>query len=422
MRKIALAAGLTACLAPAAFGSGYQISLQGQKQIGMGHTGTGLAWDASSIFFNPGALGFLKKRGSVVAGMSFIQNKVAYRGISPRDTSYTNESPVATPFMAYGSYRLESIPLTFGIGVYTPYGSSVKWPTNTDNRFLLQELTLRAICIQPTLSYNVTEMIGIGAGFTYAFGGVNLQRGVPVTGQNGYGKAELDGKASGMGFNVGLFLKPSEKLSIGASYRSKINMKVKDGDVTLTNVSKALPTTQFPRSGTTKFNAELPLPGVASVGIGIMPNEKLTVAADFNYTFWSAYKSLKFEYDSAVGGNLTSESPRNYESSFAVRVGLDYAVMKAFSIRAGAYYDQTPVKDGYMTLETPDANRIGLSLGVGVRPIENLHIDGSLLFINGAKREQTEAHVQAAGTAKDVLPGTYMIRAVIPGISIGYNF
>lgn len=420
MRKSLLVAGLSACLASAAFGSGYQVSLQGQKQIGMGHTGTGLAWDASSIFFNPGALGFLKK-SNVIIGMSFVSDKVAFRGATPRDTTYLSESPVATPFAAYAAFKLKNIPLAFGIGVNTPFGSIVKWSQTGDNQFLLRQLTLQAICVQPTVSYNISDVIGIGAGFTYAFGKVNLQRGVPVYTNQGFSSAELSGKASGIGFNAGLFLKPSEKFSIGLDYRSKIDMKVKDGDAKF-SVPPSLSPSVFPPNGATTFNASLPLPSVASIGIGIMPNEKLTLAADFNYTFWSAYKSLRFDYAESVNGATFTESPRNYKNSYAARVGLDYKVIKMLSVRCGGHFDKTPVKDGYMTLETPDASRIGLSLGVGLRPIENLAIDASLLFINGMKREQTQADVDAAGTNDSVLPGTYRIRAVIPGISIGYSF
>jgi hypothetical protein len=45
------------CLLPTSycFAGGFQINLQGQKQTGMGHTGTGLLLDGAPLFFNPGA-------------------------------------------------------------------------------------------------------------------------------------------------------------------------------------------------------------------------------------------------------------------------------------------------------------------------------------------------------------------------------
>lgn len=85
---------------------------------------------------------------------------------------------------------------------------------------------LRAIFFQPTLSYRINNKLGIGAGFVYANGKVNLQKDIPVIDQNGnYGHAELSGKASGFGFNLGVYYTPIEKLSIGLTHRSKVDMK-----------------------------------------------------------------------------------------------------------------------------------------------------------------------------------------------------
>jgi long-chain fatty acid transport protein len=92
------------------------------------------------------------------------------------------------------------------------------------------------------------------------------------------------------------------------------------------------------------------------------------------------------------------------------------------NVRAGGYFDQTPVQAGYMTPESPDANRYGLTFGLGVRPIENLSIDASLLFIFGEERTQSTADINSAGTQSAVQAGTYLQRAFAPGISIGYDF
>ncbi|MBL0330662.1 MAG: outer membrane protein transport protein [Bacteroidetes bacterium] len=57
---------------------GFQINLQGQKQTGMGHAGTGLCLDNASILFNPGALSFLDSLKGIYIGASFIMPKTTY--------------------------------------------------------------------------------------------------------------------------------------------------------------------------------------------------------------------------------------------------------------------------------------------------------------------------------------------------------
>jgi long-chain fatty acid transport protein len=57
MKKLLL---LVLALMPViSFAQGFQVNLEGQKQIGMGHTGTGLLQDGASVFFNPGAVAML---------------------------------------------------------------------------------------------------------------------------------------------------------------------------------------------------------------------------------------------------------------------------------------------------------------------------------------------------------------------------
>ena len=417
-----LAAGLFSLAAVPAFASGYQVALQGQKQIGMGHTGTALAWDASSIFFNPGALSFVKKN-NVIVGASFIDNTVAYRADGTSRYTAETESPISTPFAAYASFKIGD-KLAVGLGVTTPFGSSIKWADNWKNASLLQSLSLRAICIQPTVSYKITDQIGIGAGFVYATGGVDLKKQIPVfTDGSGFGQAQLKGPASGYGFNVGLYLEPiKDQLTVGITYRSQVDMKVKGGDATFNTSSAAVASGTFP-SGGTNFDATLPLPGSINLGIAYMGIKNLTIAADVNYVMWSAYKELRFDYEKPVAGALFSASKRNYKDANAYRLGLAYQLSEAYAERGGIYYDQTPVQDGFLTAETPDADRVGYSVGVGINPIANLSIDASLLFINGTERSQTQAQLNAAGVTNAEVPvGTFKTKALVPGLSFAYSF
>ena len=90
-------------------------------------------------------------------------------------------------------------------------------------------------------------------------------------------------------------------------------------------------------------------------------------------------------------------------------------VNDALALRAGAYLDQTPVQDGYLTPETPDSDSRGLSAGIGYSVSENISIDASFLYIN--KKERTDAANLSGGVA-----GTYKSVAYIPGIGLNFKF
>lgn len=390
---------------------GYQVNLASQRQIGMGHTGTGLQTGTSSIFFNPGAMSYVRRNG-VTLGASAIISRIAYRAPAPGGATAQTDNPLGTPFQLYAVYGIND-KLKAGLGVYTPYGSTVNWGDEWSGRFGLNQLSLEAIFIQPTLSYQVTDKIGIGVGFVYATGGVNLQRSIPIQNANGeYGKAELDGSASGIGFNAGIFFKPSEKLSLGISYRSKVDMEVSEGDVSFTSIPGAL-SARFPAG--TAFDAKLPLPATLSLGVGFKPTEALTLAVDISRVEWSAYKSLRFDYSQDVNGASFAENARNYEDAYIYRIGGEYMLNDAVALRAGAYLDQTPVQEGYLTPETPDADSRGLSVGLGYQVSDNFSIDASFLYVN--KKERTDASDKSGGIA-----GTYKSVAYIPGIGLNFSF
>jgi len=96
-------------------GQGFQVNLQGQKQIGMGGAGAGTSLDAASIVYNPGAVSFLKGN-SVMGGMSPLILGVAYAGVSPSSyrANFTSTSP---PFSAYAVLGPASNRFKYGIGI-----------------------------------------------------------------------------------------------------------------------------------------------------------------------------------------------------------------------------------------------------------------------------------------------------------------
>ena len=83
MRKLIMLTIGCALLSGGVYAGGYQVGLHGQKQIGMGLIGTSLSLDASSMFYNPGGLSFMKPSFSFAAGVSPIRSFTAFRKNEP---------------------------------------------------------------------------------------------------------------------------------------------------------------------------------------------------------------------------------------------------------------------------------------------------------------------------------------------------
>lgn len=388
------------------YSQSFQVNLQGQKQTAMGGAGTGVALDEAAVFFNPGAVSFLKQNG-IQAGISPLYLKTAFRENGSLTTEY-NKDKIATPIMGYAVFGSPANRLRFGIGVYTPFGGAMHWKEDWTGKYTVTSLDLQAIYIQPTLSLKITDQIGIGGGLVYSMGKVDLRRALPLTLNDGQaGTAKLKGDSHDFGWNAGIYVETVSGVSIGVTHRSQVTAKVKDGDATF-NVPDAIKST-FP----TKFSANLPLPATTSLGLGFYPSSKTTIAVDANWVHWSKYKELAFTYDNNQRVP-NSSSPRNYHDGATLRAGIQNETTSRLTLRAGAAYAFTPVSKGYVTPEVPDANRVLLSAGLGFKASQRFLIDLSFLYENVKARNETNIETGLSGEFKTV--------AYIPGISFSYKW
>lgn len=406
MRKILLP--LMALLPMISVAGGFQVNLQGNQQTGMGHLGTGFYLGASSAFFNPAMMGLSESENkfNIEAGASFIISNITYQN-QLTGVSEVTDNPTGTPFYLYGTYKIND-KFSAGLAVYTPFGSSVVWGDDWTGKNLIQDISLRAIFIQPTVSYVVNEKLRVGAGFTYVDGTVEINRALPAPiGNNN--TANLQGSTSAYGFNAGVYYQATEKISVGVTYRSQVDVELEDGDVDFT-VDAAL-AASFPD---TKFDATLPLPATTSFGIGYQHSEKLLLSVEVNMVAWSAYESLDFDFKDNTTSLEDSENPRNYEDAMIFRLGAQYTLNENVNIRAGAYFDQSPITDEYFNPETPNSDNLGLTCGFSYEVGESFGVDASFLYIIGLERE---SEYQPSGFG-----GKYKSNSVIPGIGLHYNF
>jgi long-chain fatty acid transport protein len=410
---------------------GFQVNFQGQKQQGMGCAGTALPRDASSLFYNPGSAVFLNENSVIVGGTPVFANVLFIDSAS--NGAYRTNSPIGTPFSIYGMFQAKSsAKLKFGIAINTPFGSTIQYEDGWIGRFALTRLSLKAIFIQPTFAYRISDNIGIGGGLVISKGSVNLQKDIPLQDANGvYSHAELAGKAIGLGYNFGIHLKANAKLNIGIDYRSKINMKVNNGEVTF-NVPNSL-SANFPNGN---FTSSLPLPSVLTIGAALRLNKLLTVVVDVNAVGWKVYDTLSFDYKQNTSSLSDTKSARCYKNTFAFRGGMEWVALRCYSkssskeimtedavvtkipnhellVRFGGGFGISPVQNGYVTPETPDANRSYGTIGLGYNFNQKTGIDLSLYYTK-VKRADTNIETQ--------ISGTYTTIAWCPGISFYYRW
>ena len=393
---------------------GYQVNSLSTRQLGMGHTGIAMKLGAESQFFNP-------------AGMAFMDNNIdlsaSFNAIMPTATAtvdgkkYTTDCDASTPFSVFGSFNILDC-LKAGIGVYTPYGSSINWTDNWPGATLNQSVKLQAFTIQPTLAWKILPGLSVGAGLTISWGSVNLNKGL-VSGQElnamlsamgaGYPtpeitpvSAHLNGNAGiACGVNLGAMYDITKNVTFGINYKSKTMMKVKAGKTDVVYgiadpTIQAILSSRLDGIAQTDFSAEMPLP--AALGFGFSwHNPKVTVDVETQLTFWSAYKSLDIKFDGA--SQFDQHLEKNYHDSWLVRGGVEWHTTDRLDLRAGLMVDFSPVDKKYYNPETPGMTKVEPTIGLTFRPIPCLGINLAGMYVAGLGVDN------ASYTSKNVMTG-----------------
>ncbi len=392
------------------YAGGYRVSIQGQRALAMGHTGVAVVNSAELAFFNPAGLVFLENKLNISAGVTGIQSNTKYQNLQTRQ-AFETDNPIGTPINIYATYKITE-KIAAGIAIYTPYGSSVEWPRDWAGSGLVNNIELRSIFINPVISFKVNDVLSIGGGPIYAIGGVNFDRNIELadgaTSTTGPSSIEIDKQGvTAWGWKASILFKFSNKLALGASYQSKIELDAKNGDVTFTNAP------QFD----TGFNASLPLPAELTLGLSYQLTDKLLFAFDFNRAYWNAYRSLDLDFTNPA--ITDSNNTRNYKDASTYRFGAQYNLNTKFTLRTGYYFDETPLSSGFFSPETPRNDSHGFTAGLSYNVNEHLAIDASFLFLYFDEIDES-----FDSDSRDNIPpfeGTYKSNVFALGLGINYK-
>ena len=430
-RIIMIAAALSYVMGAAA--EGYQVNLQSARQAGMGHVGTGMKLGSESMHFNPAGLTSVNTM-DLSAGVALLKATAHLDGKSGSTAvdSKTDNS-ISTPIYLYAGFNVWKNKLFAGVSVNNPYGSGLNWGKDWAGNKLIQEISMRAFSIQPTLAYKINDQWSVGAGLMIVTGDFSMNKALMVNSDLGALKnttipdaaalASLGLKGTsklGYGYNLGIQYDVTPELTLGLSYRSQMSVKVDNGSSetlythsgaealsgaisylnnaigalpddnpqksVLTETRNALMTAQgtFTALNGKTVEAELPLPSNLSFGASYRVNPKLTLAADFQYIAWQCYDTLQINLKELGAAGVT-KMVKNYKNSFAIRVGGEYSLCPHTDVRLGFAYDKTPVDKNWYSPETPGADKYIITAGSSIKLYKNLGFDLGLQYVLGQK-------------------------------------
>jgi len=418
--------------ASTSFAAGFRLPEAGVKAMGMGFAFTAQADDPSAIYFNPAGLTQLKGQ-NVMVGVTYVrENGGEFTGTTPVDntTVIKNETQKSLNFYipnAYYTRTTNSGNVAYGVGIFAPFGLGQEYKDKNTSIFRNQitKIDLQTLVVNPTIAFKINEILSVGAGIDWMYGKAKLAKTGVVPGVGNIFTLDLEGTGDAWGYNFGLLLKPTANLRIGANYRSPFTLRIKDGDVEIRGINSTVPFVPNPApppaaftaaqifGGTsfdTKGSTTLNLPATFALGVAYTM-DRLTVAADADWTFWHSYSSLAIDIQDNKPILPDSNSPKNWQDVVAFRLGAEYRVTDPLALRAGFVYDPSPVPANTMGPELPDAARLNYMVGAGYK-VGNVTIDGALMYTD--KKDRTVTNSQ--------FNGTWSGNAWLAGLDVSYNF
>ena len=452
---LALGAFTAGAAAPrAALAQGYGVYEQGACT--MARSGAAVASpcaDGSAVFFNPAAIGQAGRRVSVGATL-----------IAPAG-SFTNSLTGEVSKLSSKVYPVPNVYFTTpvrpgwsaGIGLFAPYGLTTDWPTTAEGRFLGYHSSIKAVYVQPTLAYQLTKQLSVGAGFDFSFVSVGLKRRADLSQQlvpggggitfanlgvahgTDFADIDLTGSGTGVGYHLGLLWQATDRFSLGARYLSRQLVKINNGTVTVGQVMTglvvpaALPglpagtpidavlAPEFQTGGPLtdqSASTYLRLPDQLVLGLAYSVSPRTRVMFDYQFTNWYVFQQLPITLEKL--GTVTYYLNSHATSDF--RFGGEYDLSHATTLRLGVYTHGAASPSSAVIPNLPEGARTSFTGGIGANLTPKLHVDVAYQYIAQADRQGRSTDVSPAIPRAVDNNGLYTFHAHLFGATFTYAF
>src|SRR5208337_1993486 len=149
-----LAFGLWSLTVWRAAANGFGLADQDAFATGRGDAVVATADNPSAIYYNPAGIAQLTGN-NFRAGLDSIYYQPSFEPPNGRPNSgqtyYSSDNFAYLPHLFY-SYTAKGAPLSFGLGIYSPYGGAMSWPENTGFRSVAISGSLKYITLNPVVA------------------------------------------------------------------------------------------------------------------------------------------------------------------------------------------------------------------------------------------------------------------------------
>lgn len=390
------------------FASGFFLYHHDAKAQGQAGAFIAQADSPSAVYYNPAGMSQLDGT-QISLGSEFILLQTEYENVAGISEDLEEEwTPVPHIYLT-SDFNTEK--LTFGLGIYAPFGLGTSWKDTGLLRYVATNTDFNMVNINPGVSYQLSPGLSLAVGVDYynVYSYISKKKVNMIVG-DAEQKLEVDG--NGLGVNLGILWKPAKSHSFGLAYRSSVDVDL-DGDVVTKNIPAGL---GLPTQIKYNVSSEITLPSVISCGYAFRPTDKVKVECDLYWVEWSTVDKVKIK-DKSTGTTL-SEVTYDWDDTFIFALGGEYYLNDKWTLRGGYSFQQKAVPEKTFTPSLPDSDLHVIALGLGyTREKFSIDIAYSVGLYN--KRSIENDVGTSIGTTVD---GDYSSTIHYIGITLGYKF
>ncbi len=325
---------------------GFRLPNQDPQAIARGNAFAATADNPSAIYYNPAGIDQLEGH-QVQLGIYLLDVNVDVDAMG--GVHVENDSELRPVPEVYYSWSPREKPYSLGLGVYAPYGLSLKWPSDAPFRTLAQEGELLYLTVNPVVAYRIHPRVSIAAGPTLNWSETEIKQGVT----SATDLLDLEGDGFAAGFNAGVMWQPAERWSFGVQYRFPTTVEY-SGEARYT----AAPGMTFSSDNT---RARIRFPQFIVAGVSFRPTPDWNLEFNLDWTDWDDVNDVPIR--NTPLGDLSL--PFYWKSSFMYEFGVTRRLGKGFHASAGYFFSENSIPDRTFTPLVPDADLHLGSVGVG---------------------------------------------------------
>ncbi|MFZ0826733.1 MAG: outer membrane protein transport protein [Verrucomicrobiia bacterium] len=400
--------------------NGFRLPDQDAFATARGEAFVATADNPAAIYYNPAGITQLEGnnlRGGVY-GIYLDSSFSPPSGAPNQGQTYKNSDNVAAVPQIFYTYSPTNIPLSFGLGVYAPFGGKSSWPEDTGFRAVALNGSLTYVTINPVAAWKILPSLSIAAGVMFNYADMNMEQGLTQFYQPpAVNFFKFTGNGWSVGYNLGLRWQPYEKVSFGATFRSSAT-------VTLNGQTEY---EQFPNPPDTHQSAQMDLkfPLTAVVGISYRPTPKWNLEFDADYTDWSSFGTATI-HQSNYTYPVTQDIPLqlDWQPSWMYELGATRYFDNGWHASAGIVYNENSVPNAYYSPLAADMDRYFFSTGTGYK---GKHFSFDVAYQLGYGPTHTVTGSQppskpSQNTTDQNANGDYNFFSQAVSVSVGWHF